>query len=138
MELLNCNHNKNLKPWAQGRRFPGCPEPLSCDEGPRLQIADSWQMRRNGKAVYGFVGTVHMPPTMAEKPWSVLVRFSPLVTGHNMQTWNGRYWNFYNGNRDVVFHKKWWNGDRQDEVNMFEHSSRHYCLLEPTHLLNNF
>ena len=95
-------------------------------------------MRRNGKAVYGFVGTVHMPPTMAEKPWSVLVRFSPLVTGHNMQTWNGRYWNFYNGNRDVVFHKKWWNGDRQDEVNMFEHSSRHYCLLEPTHLLNNF
>ena len=116
MELLTCNHNKNLKPWAQGRRFPGCPAPLSCDDGPKLQIADSWKIRRNGKAVYGFVGTVHMPPAMASQPWSVLVRFSPLVTSHNMQTWNGRYWNFYNNNRDVVFHKKWWNGDRQDEV----------------------
>ena len=114
MELLDCAHNKNLQPFKPKR---GCPASVSCEEGPRLQITDSWKSKRNGKWLYGLVGTVHIPQEMAEKNWSVLVRFSPLVGGCNFQTWNVRYWNFYNNNREVLFHKKYWTGgDRADEV----------------------
>ena len=114
VELLECAHNKNLKPFVPRR---GCPAPVPCEEGPRLQITDSWKANRNGKWINGMVGTVHIPEDMASKPWSVLVRFSPLVGGSNFQTWNVRYWNFYNNNREVLFHKKWWTGnDRADEV----------------------
>lgn len=113
VDLLDCAHNKNLAPFVSSRR--GCPIPLPCDKGPRLQINDSWQVKRNGRAAWGFVGTVHLPEPVAKSAWSVLIRFSPLVQGHNFQIWNAKYWNFYNGNRDVLFHKKWWNGDRVDE-----------------------
>ena len=60
-----------------------------------------------------------MPQQMAASPWSVLIRFSPLVSGHNFQIWNAKYWNFYNNNREVLFHKKWWNNDRIDQVSSF-------------------
>ena len=120
IEFMDCAHNKNLEPFAVSRR--GCPVPVPCESGPRLQINDSWQMKKNGRAAWGFVATVHLPEPMAASAWSVLIRFSPLVQGHNFQIWNAKYWNFYNGNRDVLFHKKWWNGDRVDEVsNSFKH-----------------
>ena len=126
VDLLDCAHNKNLVPFVSSRR--GCPVPLPCDKGPRLQINDSWQVKRNGRAAWGFVGTVHLPEPVAKSAWSVLIRFSPLVQGHNFQIWNAKYWNFYNGNRDVLFHKKWWDGDRVDEV-----SNKPVLLINSVH-----
>ena len=37
---------------------------------------------------------------------SIMMRFARGNRQHNIQTWNLKFWGFYNENRDVLFHTK--------------------------------
>lgn len=95
---------------------PGCPKP-SCLGKNKFQIIDAWK-RKSTNALYqwdyGFSALIEMPvDAFDQNGGSILLRFAQGTRQGNIQTWNFRYYGFYNNNNDVLFHTKYWNdGDR--------------------------
>ncbi|CBY37236.1 unnamed protein product [Oikopleura dioica] len=94
----------------------GCPAP-SCFGGSGFQIVDAWRKRDQGTYAYnyGFTAAFFLGTDAHDDDGaSIMMRFARGNRQHNIQTWNLKFWGFYNDNRDVLFHTKHWPTDRLD------------------------
>ena len=87
----------------------GCPAPQCLGKG-NYQIVDSWKKPANGGGLanlYGFAVAITLGNNAIDDDGgSVLLRFADGNRMGNIQTYNLRFWGFYNDNNDVLFHTK--------------------------------
>ena len=87
-----------------------------------MEIVDAWKIG-NGKdrAIrYGFIGKIKIPEAIVDsgEPFSVLIRFSRIVTHGHFLLWNMTFFNFYNGGYEVLLHSKHWKTDTYDKYSI--------------------
>jgi len=95
----------------------GCPKP-SCLGKNKFKVIDAWKRKSNNALYqwdYGFSALIELPMDAYDgNGGSILLRFAQGNRQGSIQTWNFRYFGFYNNNNDVLFHTKYWfDGDRQ-------------------------
>jgi len=95
----------------------GCPKP-SCLGKNKFKVIDAWKRKSNNALYqwdYGFSALIELPNDAYDlNGGSILLRFAQGNRQGSIQTWNFRYFGFYNNNNDVLFHTKYWrDGDRE-------------------------
>ena len=87
----------------------GCPKP-SCLGKNKFKIIDAWKRKSNNALYqwdYGFSALIELPGDAYDiNGGSILLRFAQGNRQGSIQTWNFRYFGFYNNNNDVLFHTK--------------------------------
>lgn len=94
----------------------GCPMP-QCLGKDNFEIIDSWKRPANHgqETKYGFTARIRLSNHAIQKGGSVLLRFPTDNRQGSIQTYNLKFFGFYNNNNDVLLHTKWWNTDRDDK-----------------------
>lgn len=87
----------------------GCPKP-SCLGKNKFKVIDAWKRKSNNALYqwdYGFSALIELPMDAYDgNGGSILLRFAQGNRQGSIQTWNFRYFGFYNNNNDVLFHTK--------------------------------
>ena len=87
----------------------GCPKP-SCLGKNKFKVIDAWKRKSNNSLYqwdYGFSALIELPTDAYDaNGGSILLRFAQGNRQGSIQTWNFRYFGFYNNNNDVLFHTK--------------------------------
>lgn len=85
-----------------------CPAPILGEL--RTQWMDAWM--RHGK--FGFALLVELSTSYDRTGYTLAIDFAD-VFSYNIQTWNLRFWNFYNQNNLIVLHSKPMMEDQEDK-----------------------
>ena len=85
-----------------------CPAPILGEL--RTQWMDAWM--RHGK--FGFALLVELSTSYDRTGYTLAIDFAD-VFSYNIQTWNLRFWNFYNQNNLIVLHSKPMMQDQEDK-----------------------
>jgi len=111
---VKCEAKDNQR-IAAFKTAPGCPKPECLGKG-KFKIVDAWKKKSNNALYqydYGFSALVTLPSTaFDESGGSILLRFANGNRQGNIQTWNFKYFGFYNNNNDILLHTKYWSTDR--------------------------
>lgn len=89
----------------------GCPQPSCLGKG-NFNIVDAWWRPSKGgdlSKLYGFTISITVPESAVRSDGnggSVMLRFADGNRMGNVQTYNLRFWGFYNNNNDILFHTK--------------------------------
>jgi hypothetical protein len=93
----------------------GCPVPQCLGKG-KFKVVDAWKKKSQNALYqwdYGFSALVTLPSNAYDPNGaSLLMRFPHGNRQGNIQTWNMKFYGFYNNNNDILFHTKWFNTDR--------------------------
>ena len=105
---VKCEAKDNQR-IAAFKTAPGCPKPECLGKG-KFKIVDAWKKKSNNALYqydYGFSALVTLPSTAFDKSGgSILLRFANGNRQGNIQTWNFKYFGFYNNNNDILLHTK--------------------------------
>ena len=105
---VKCEAKDNQR-IAAFKTAPGCPKPECLGKG-KFKIVDAWKKKSNNALYqydYGFSALVTLPSSaFDESGGSILLRFANGNRQGNIQTWNFKYFGFYNNNNDILLHTK--------------------------------
>ena len=105
---VKCEAEEN--PRISAYKTPqGCPAPLCLAKG-KFQVIDAWKKKSQNALYqwdYGFSALVTLPSDAYDaNGGSILMRFPQGNRQGNIQTWNMKFYGFYNNNNDILFHTK--------------------------------
>ena len=87
----------------------GCPRPQCLAKG-KFKVIDAWKKKSSSNLYqfdYGFSALVTLPSDGFDgNGASLLMRFPHGNRQGNIQTWNMKFFGFYNNNNDILLHTK--------------------------------
>jgi len=105
---MRCEQRSNDR-IAAFKTARGCPAPTCLGKG-NYNIVDSWKKPSNGAhlaSLYGFAVSITLPDTAFDSDGgAVMLRFADGNQMGSVQTYNLRFYGFYNNNNDILFHTK--------------------------------
>jgi len=116
-EGVKCEQKDNDR-VAPFKTAIGCSQPTCLGKG-NFNVVDAWWRPAKGHGLaklYGFTISITLNAKDINQGGSVLLRFADGNKMGNVQTYNLKFFGFYNNNNDILFHTKWFNTDRDDKM----------------------